>query len=354
MRPRLLLRTHYQADEPRLLISAVTRCSSPTAGRSEDTVAAALKEWARNNNYTVSTPGALYAIDNARHLGLLNKSNRWTASGFAFAFLDRLVPPQVGSQSLQLTSVEERLYLKLYLAGAGALLIMFARWLLERGSATDEQLRIKSVIEQLLTQALDEYLGLATEVRDRAEIRRERDRLSRADYASSTKRHKRYPLLTTMFRLRLLDESYGDEGAAPIRPDAEGRLTALARAVPNIDVLERLIRANKLQETLDVEMGEYARRDLPKIDEPLSLLLRAYAFSMQSGLQACPLIFLDDVLGAFIPASPTARSPAAEQLLESVHREQPGEVRFHVDRRGKRAFVLLSNRAQEYLKNKYR
>ncbi|MGH9428990.1 MAG: hypothetical protein ACRD2L_22115, partial [Terriglobia bacterium] len=116
MHPRVLLRTHYQANEPRLVIATATRCSSPTESRSEDTIAAALEKWAHDNAYTLSTPGAVYAVGNARQLGLLNKSNRWTSSGLAFAFLNRQLPPRVGEESRSLTPVEERLYLKLYLA----------------------------------------------------------------------------------------------------------------------------------------------------------------------------------------------------------------------------------------------
>lgn len=351
MRPRILLRTHYEADEPRLIIATVTHCSSPTGSRSEDAVATALKRWARDNDYVISKPGAVYAVGNARHLGLLNKSNRWTASGLALAFLERLVPPAVGPQSKNLTSVEERLYLKRYLLGAGALLIKFAKWLLERGTTTDDRIRDDSTIEKLLVEVLNEYLSLAIEVRDRAAIRQEKERLSRADYTAGTKRHKRYPLLTTMSRLRLLHQSEKDEEPAVIRPDTDGRLAAMSRAIPSVEALERLIRANKLQEILDVEMCEYTRRDLPTGEEPLALLLRAYTFAIDSGMQACPLNFLDDVLSAVFPASPMAWVPSAEKILELAHREQPGEVRFHVDRRGQRAFVLISEKAQERLKS---
>lgn len=352
MRPRILLRTHYQADEPRLIIAIVTeRCSSPTESRSEEAIAAALERWARKNNYTVSTPAVVYAVDNARHLGLLDNSNRWTASGLALAFLHRLLPPSSGAESRLLTSVEERLYLKLYLAGNGALVIKFAKWLIERGSTTDEQLRKESIIEHLMIEALDEYLSLTTGIRERTAIRKERDRLGRAEYAASTKRHKRYPLLTTMLRLRLLQQRDESGGHEMLKPDTNGRLAAISRAIPDVDTLERLIRANKLQETLDVEMREYARLDLPTNEKPPTLLLHAYAFAMDVGMQACPISYLDDVLDAFFPASPAGRSPSAEKMLEPIHKEKPGEVRFHVDRRGQRAFVLISEKAIEHLKN---
>jgi hypothetical protein len=345
--PRILLRTHYQANEPRLIIAAATHSSSPVESRSEDAVASSLEKWARKNGYVISTPGAIYAVGNARHLGLLSNANRWTADGLAFAFLSYLLPPPPGLESRYLAPLEERLYLKIYLMGAGALLVQFAKWLIQRGSVTGEQLRTELVFEELLAQTLNEYLSLATDVRERAGIRKERERLNRIEYAASTQRHKRYPLLTTMERLRLLQCRDNGEATAVIQPDPDGRLLALSRSLPDIETLERLIRANELQEALDIQLREYGRHDLSVTEKPNALLLRAYTFAMETGMQACPLPFLDDILISAFPASPAARTPTAEQILEPIHRELSGQIRYHVNRRGQRAFVLIGKSAME-------
>jgi hypothetical protein len=332
-----------------LIIAAVTRCSSPTESRSEDTIASSLEKWARNNEYKISTPAAIYAVGNARQLGLLRGTNHWTAFGLAFAFLGRFVPSLLGPRSRFLTSVEDRLYLKVYLIGAGALVIKFAKWLLQRGPVTNDQLRAESVVERLMSEALDDYLTLATEIRDRTEIRHERERLSHTEYVASTKRHKRYPLLRTMQRLHLLKQNDDGEDGAVIESDAGGRLASLSRALPDVKTLERLIRCDKLQETLDIEMREFTRQDLPRREKPMEVLVHAYTFAMECGMQACSLSFLNDVLGSVFPTSPSVRRPIAEQMLEPIHREQPGEIRFHVNRRGQRAFVLLSKTAIDHL-----
>jgi hypothetical protein len=310
-------------------------------------VAARLKGWARENGFVISTPGAVYAVGNARELGLLGSTNRWTASGLALTFLSRVLLKETVSPIL--SSTEERLYLKAYLMGAGALQVKFASWLLEQGSVTDEQLRRGSVLEKLIIAALEEYLTFATDLRDRTAIRQERERLSRIEYSAVTKRHKRYPVLTTMLRLRLIELSTESDDVHVIKPDSTGRLAALAHGLPNIEILERLIRENRLQQVLDVEMREYTRTDLPSDLRPLTVVLQAYDFAIKSGLQACGISFLDDVLAAIVPSSPERQSPTVEQLLDRGHRALPGEIRFHVDRRGKRAFVLLSKKAVDYL-----
>lgn len=344
MRPRLLLRTHYQADEPALIIAGVTRCSSPVEARDEDTIAATLKRWAQKNGYTISIPAAVYAIDNARHMEFLNKSNRWGPKGLALAFAKE---HSNGVPQRELSPIEERLYLYSYLHAGGALVVAFASWLRKQGRTSHGQLRKEAIIEHLLAHTLDEYLALAVEVRDRTELRNERDRLRKLKYASSTKRHKRYPLLVTLRRLRLL-EMGADEGGE-IGPDNAGRLLALSDLIPDVIALERLIRDRTLQRRLDTEMKEVNRRDLPRLGDPLTVLLSGYEFAMQIGVQACALEFLDQILMAAFPASQLAKSPSAEEILDPIHRNNPGLVRFHVDRRGTRAFVLIEKRVLKAL-----
>lgn len=351
MRPRILLRTHYQADEPRIIIATVTECTTPTETRTEDTVAAALVRWAREHGQTISVPGAVYAVGNARALDLLNKSNRWTATGLAFGYLRHSGRGPAEVASAKLSTPEQKLYLKQYLLEAGALLIKFGWWLLDHGSTNDEELRKKSIVEELLVEALNDYLTLMTEIRDRALVRRERDRLMRSEYAASTKRHKRYPLLTTMERLRLLDVERAGDVRVAISADRNGCLKALLRAVPDIAALERLGRDEAVRERLAEAISVAPRDDPPQALRPEALISGAYRYALDQGLQACPLSFLDDLLYAVFAASRDAPATvmSADAILDSLHRRLPGEVRFHVDRRGRRAFVLLSNQVLEGL-----
>jgi hypothetical protein len=167
------------------------------------------------------------------------------------------------------------------------------------------------------------------------------------NYSPITSRHKRYPLLTTLERLRLLHRTKEGKDSLLIQPDTGGRLAALSRAIPDVETLERLIRHDMLQETLDIEMHEYERHDLPTDVPPPQRLLTGYQYALNVGLQACPISFLDDIFGAIYPTSPTTKTPKAESLLHPLHKA--GEVRFHVNRKGERNYVLLTKAAIERL-----
>src|SRR5437016_3129356 len=175
MHPRILLRTHYQADEPRIIIAAVTNCTKATRSKDEDAIAECVVRWAHENEQMLSIPGATYAVGNARSLDLLNNSNRWTATGLAFAYIAGATSSPPPDDVMCLTPPEQRLYLKQYITNCGALVIRFGQWLLTNGPTTDDELRDTRVIEKCLVETLDEYLTIATEIRDRSTIRRERD-----------------------------------------------------------------------------------------------------------------------------------------------------------------------------------
>lgn len=355
MRPRILLRTHYQADEPRAIIAAVTVCSSPTQSRHEDAVATALVRWAKENDYTLSIPGAVYAVGNARSLALLTASCRWTATGLAFGYIHNRIASSVrGYDARTLTAAEARLYLRCYLDNAGALLIKFGQWLVKRGRATDDELRSESVIERLLIEALDEYLTIATDIRDRTAIRKERERLSRSDYAASTKRHKRYPLLTTMNRLGLLVFGDATHQRTVVSPDPEGRLVRLLNALPDVTTLERSCKERVLEAVIDTALPDTPQLGRPGMADAATLIADAYRFAMDRGLHACPLSYLDDLLFAYasVGTRPSAIRATAENMLQPLHRQCPTDVRFHVDRRGRRAFVIIGGESFKTLEKR--
>lgn len=349
MHPRILLRTHYQADEPRIIIAVVTACSSPTESRQESVVASSLKSIVLRWGHEFGLPAAAYAVDNTRSIGFLNRSNRWTAAGLALAFLAENQPdPAPIEQAFELSPSERMLYSRQYLAGAGALVINFGRWLLERGESTEDELRRGGIVERLIVDSLDEYLSIAVNIRDRTAIRQERDRIRGFKYKAITQRHKRRPLLTTMRRLYLLQE----DPQGIIRPDPDGRLSRLCHILPDIAALERAI-ANGTGLRAALQAVHQNNAD-PTSDQPLLLsaqLGRAYTYAMGLGLQACPLEYLDRVLEATIPLSclPRGTPGVADLALGTLHKERPRDVRFHVDRQGRRAFVVLSDLATRHL-----
>jgi hypothetical protein len=126
-----------------------------------------------------------------------------------------------------------------------------------------------------------------------------------------------------------------------ISPDPAGRLAATLKAIPDIPTLERLCRDNALNTALTEALGGFSNNGAPQGRPVASHIVDSYRFAIQRGLQACPLQYLDEVLFAFHMASGGLLT--AEPILERLRRRYPNEVRFHVNRRGRRAFVLIGS-----------
>jgi len=305
-------------------------------------VAAALVQWGRANGYAVSLPAAAYAIANARHLNLLDRSNRWTSLGLAFGCMEHLANAGQALERRELTVFQQRLYAKQYVETAGALLIKFGQWLLNVGETTEDAIRDDALIEKLFINVLDEYLEMSVDIRDRTQIRRERDRMKAVRYSSITQRHKRRPLLTTMRRLGLLECELCDTHNARIRPDRSGRLRALIAAIPDARTLEEVVNEGTLVDDLHplyaITPAAIASRAAPQ------LILEAYVYAADQGLHACPLEYIDGLIYAYGVHEGAARiAGTAERVLEIVRRSASSAVRFHVNRQGRRAFVVISD-----------
>jgi hypothetical protein len=144
-----------------------------------------------------------------------------------------------------------------------------------------------------------------------------------------------------MQRLQLI--AWGDDSSSQrtISPDPDGRLATILRLIPNVAALERLCRDNALDSVLTETLGSHDNGEVPQRGAPASHIVDSYRFAIHCGLQACPLQYLDEVLFAF-HMGPGGLVPS-EPILEQLRRRYPNDVRFHVNRRGQRAFVLIGS-----------
>jgi hypothetical protein len=147
-----------------------------------------------------------------------------------------------------------------------------------------------------------------------------------------------------MERLKLVVTEQEDGHRTSVSPDPAGRLASLMTLIPDVAVLERLCNSDALDEVIDDVVSERGTTESPSGSNFATLLAGAYRLAINRGLQACPLSYLEDVVFAYVRRDPlvSVERTSAESILESLHRRLPNDVRFHVDRRGRRAFVLIS------------
>jgi hypothetical protein len=151
-----------------------------------------------------------------------------------------------------------------------------------------------------------------------------------------------------MERLNLAVVENKDGHRLSIAPDPSGELRSIIQAIPEIKTLEKYCKSGGIREVID--QLEYGMK-VESVRSPQigPLIAGAYEFAMNRGLQACPLDYLEDVLFAFVKRNDSSKGITAERLFDSLRSRFPNEVRFHVDRQGRRAFVLVSGNASARL-----
>lgn len=126
--PRILFRTHYQADEPAYLELVVQRCTFPVRSSYQEVVADRLVRLLRPRK-RLNQAAASYAVGLARAAGMLAPNLAWSPLGVVTALVSDI--SDYDEQAVSQLSVARRLLLlRVFLECDGAVLYYRARRLL--------------------------------------------------------------------------------------------------------------------------------------------------------------------------------------------------------------------------------
>lgn len=352
MRPRLAFRTHYQVDEPTYMEWLVRECTSPTQGAYREVVAERLaKEIQERRKKSFNVPAAAYGVDLARALDLITDQYRWTDKGHLYGLLDGQQPERSDrNDQLELDAERRLTHFRVFLEGDGAALLYIGRHLLTHGELTNSD-RDWNLLAQSMFEALySEYLEITQNTADRVALRNELDRIRAKGYEGKSGAHKMFVHVQTLHRLGLI-ERRGGSGARSYYvpeddPDRHRSLKVFVDAIPNAHSLEQIVHGRSWAEIA-------AAIFVPSHNEPsaeslhssvVRVLLLAYRRVIQTGVPLCPLTTLVDSVQAKLLVDGTlVRNSEVMDLLLKLQEQSPKQVRFHVDRAGKPAFLKVSD-----------
>jgi hypothetical protein len=350
MRPRLLARTHYQADEPAYLRLLVLACSSCSQSEYAERVAGRLVNLLAQRDLQINPAAARYIVDLAHSIRLLNENNVWTDLAILMYTVCRELPDPA---AFELTLPERLLFFRLFLEADGAAMIFFGRALQSHKVLPPPGQTWADMANEMFVSCFSEYLGLVGDTAERVALREVIQRRKARPFQGNSGRHQVRVHIQTMYRLRLLirDEREGSRAYSTPHPQ-EGfpqGLLALVRALPDAMALETVIEKRAWPEVA----VQVFRGDLPcegTVDGDalarhfLGHVRRTYDTILAAGVSLCPLTSLIESiqieqlsgLGAAVTYA------KALGLLTGLQRQRPREIHFHVDRAGRPAFIKLS------------
>jgi hypothetical protein len=345
MQPRLVFRTHYQVDEPAILRCLVQGCSSAVRSSYDETVAAKLSASLRRAGKDFNEAAGRYAVDLAHGLQLVNDQNAWAPHGHLLALVARSDNAATWAEALPLDERERLVFCRIFLEHDGAALLWLGRYVNEHGSIPNTDGDWNELAQRLLLETYEAYLRLTVPVGERVGLRGEIDRIRRKGYRGKSGAHKLFVHLQTMLRVGLLEraEAAGVRRYVSPKLAEHGPLLALLEHVSTVEALEQVGRSEAWMDVAATSLGISANANREPLNWPIMVML--YTQLMATGIAVCPLSTLIEAFQVEIAVGAGNLMPYSDVLdeIKLAQKHHLRDVRFHVDRRGKPAFIKLSD-----------
>lgn len=340
---RIVTRTHYQVHEPVYLILLVTRCTSPVHSNYPDRVADRVVDETARLGQKLNRGAARYLVDLGRALGLVTENMVWTPLAHALSVVsDRTDPLE-----RQLSLSERILVLRTLLEFDGAAICYFARSVLESGRIPREGEDWNTLVSEMMKAVASEYLTFLTDIRARTAVRQLLESRARRPYSGKSGMHQCLFHLQAMSRLGFLALGDGRGRRLYTASDREWRrCDGLRTAIPGVLSLERIAA---LGDWVDVSEATF-HDDLPAVDAGveagslLAALSSLYARVAATGVPLVAISTLVDALQAiYLSRGLTIKRGTLLAELKKAQALSPDDVRIHVDRSGRAAYVKFSD-----------
>ena len=341
MRPRVVYRTHYQVDEPFFMELLVKQCTSAVQSAYTERVTSCLSAAVKTRYKGFNIPAAGYAVDLARGLHLITENNVWTERGHLLALCAAVGAARLEDQC-ELDSSERLAHFRVFVEEDGAAFLYIAR-MARKADQLPENGDWNAFAQNMFTQIYSEYLKAAGDISERVGIRREIDRLKHP-FNGKTGHHKSYVHLQTLVRLGLLERhDVGGQRHYLVHESARHAFEELLRLIPNAMALETMADKGTWADVA-AAVFNLGHGEPPKEGEVLDLVMQAYRAVSETGVSLCALETLMDAVQVRLLAAGAGFVGRARllELLADAQRRNPRDVRFHVDRRGRPAFLKLS------------
>lgn len=351
MLPRLLTRTHYQVDEPAYLKVLILECTSPTRSDYQERIASCFVQLLGKQQRIINLPAAKYAADLARGLGILTDNWVWSDLGHLFKII---CSPSEDTFTETLNLPERILFFRLFFEADGGALLFIARTLAKTEILPPKERTWNDFANEMVSDVYTDYRDFAIDVPSRTRIRQVIERRQSQPFSGKSGAHQSFIHVQALYRMGLLDKA--DQGNSRCYKNAEYQakekspLEVLLELVPNIRVLEQVIKDRTWPRVAqDVFAGQLMRssgkREAVSTEKIFREFREIYDMIMETDVVLCPLKTLVESLQIRqIAESKFAVGYGdALEVLKTVQKRHPREVRFHVDRGGQPAYIKLAD-----------
>lgn len=345
MKPRIIFRTHYQVDEPKYFGYLIQLCTSPIRSSYRETVAKCLSAEIQKRGRKFNEAAARYAIDVGKELAIITENHVWTNLGYLVELVADATQSSADDQ-FELTLQEKLLYLPVFLAGDGAVLLWLVDYILAHHYLPNSTEARNELAQEMFVELYQAYLSVTADTVERVRLRQNIDNLLRQNYTGNTGNHKLFLHAHLLHRTGIIDLKSTQSREYRLSNDRTHRERAikLSKAITDLEALETAVQSQRLIEIAAEVLGvEYVMWDQAKQYLTIRLLTEIYRQVLAHGAPSCPLTTLISAIQIKLLAGNVLITyNTAYDFIVDLQQNQSRDVRFHVDRRGKPAYLRLS------------
>lgn len=351
MEPRLVIKTHAGVSKPGLFSILITRCSYPDKNSYPEIVSRRLYRLYERNDRNFNKLAAKFVVIMAKRFGFLNENMTWAWRGHVInsviRYSNKAETEDIGT-FLELTMLEKIVYLRYYLEADGSLMLQLASLIRDYGEISKNEL--SNTIHLLFREIYEGYIDLSRGFKERVELKERLKKIPKEKrYDQKTVIHKIKPHIYSLIDLGLLLKEEVENGDEIYQSVVYNRLSAMTL------LLQELVDFRTMEKKFD--NYEYFRI----IDKILNLqaasfeashsnILRKTIATAYSFLKAditriadidaivdwcCAKMLVEDKI--------IVNAKLIRDFIEHTRKEKPRSVRYHVDYRGRRSYVILED-----------
>lgn len=343
MEVRFIIRTHREVSHPGIFIPLIRECTSATQSVHVDIVGKKLHNIFKDSDHRLSNPGgATFSVEMSKQFGFLTSNCFWDWKGKVINVLARGDQPEIPDSYFVLTSYEKILFFRYYLETQGAAILEFGKELLERGNISRREFTSSPYVEEIFVRIWHNYLPLTQQIQQRTKLRRNIENLMRRGYSTDTRPHKFVPILNPLQDFGLL-EPIKDE-YKPIIVDNKVPLQILIDELKDVKQMEERFKNFDYFAIIKNCFNLGYQRELTLSNAKLkTYITSAYSSMKQDKIGLVSIDAIIDIVSVKALIDKTLYLSRHEIIkhLERIQSENPYNVRFHVNRRGERAFVTM-------------
>jgi len=349
MEVRLQLKTHYQIGKPGIFSVLLAKCTSPNQSNYPEVISNRLAK-IDFEKIAVNKESAKFAVVMAQSFGILTKNMFWDNKGRAISILLDETLRDAPSEYLKLTLTEKILYLKYYLEADGAAILEICKGLKKKGKMSRQELLSSDFIDQIFVEIWETYRQLTTDLREKTQLRENIRKLKSGPYKKKTRMHKTLAHIDPLVDLDIVErqKEKNEIFFTPKTYNSFAPIDVLVEELKTIENMELYFRKSQYFRLISklYNLGAVVYNPKDHADILIDMIFSTYQKARTEPSKMASIDVISDVIGAKLLADKTLiiERPQLESALDSFKAKVKRGVYFHVDMRGRKAFVVFDDK----------